>query len=253
MTEYETMIYQRKGKIGYIMFNRPQSLNAVNDQFEQDLQDALLEFDIDEEAWVAIVHGTGRCFCAGADIKQRFVEMTPLQQARRTRGTSSEGYLGRTINWKPVIAAVHGYALGAGTDEVEDLTASWILEHAVDREVSTTRVRFGIDEAHLGGMATVEDADVLAEGRHLADRILGVDDQNDAIGGADRDRLVEERLDLLWAGGRRDVVVVRRDAAQPVAHAAAREESLVACLVQCVGDAGRGRAVGVLLHEFTRP
>ena len=42
MSEYETMIYQREGKVGYLMFNRPQSLNAVNDQFEQDLQDALL-------------------------------------------------------------------------------------------------------------------------------------------------------------------------------------------------------------------
>ena len=39
MTEYETMTYERKGKIGYIMFNRPQSLNAVNDQFERDLPD----------------------------------------------------------------------------------------------------------------------------------------------------------------------------------------------------------------------
>ncbi|GIT13833.1 MAG: hypothetical protein CM1200mP35_06530 [Chloroflexota bacterium] len=37
------------------MLNRPQSLNAVNDQFEADLYDALLEFDIDEEAWVAII------------------------------------------------------------------------------------------------------------------------------------------------------------------------------------------------------
>ncbi len=33
MMEYETMLYHREGKIGYIMFNRPQSLNAVNDQF----------------------------------------------------------------------------------------------------------------------------------------------------------------------------------------------------------------------------
>ena len=115
MVEYETMKYDRKGRIGYIMLDRPQSLNAVNDQFESDLYDALLEFDIDDEAWVAILHGAGRCFCAGADIKQRFVQMTPQQQARRTMGTSSEGYLARTINWKPVIAAVHGYALGAGS------------------------------------------------------------------------------------------------------------------------------------------
>ena len=42
-TEYETMVYERKERTGYIMFNRPQVLNAVNDQFEQDLHDALLE------------------------------------------------------------------------------------------------------------------------------------------------------------------------------------------------------------------
>ena len=68
MSEFETMTYQRIGRIGYLMFNRPQALNAVNDQFVQDIDDALLEFDIDEEAWVCIMHGAGRSFCAGADI-----------------------------------------------------------------------------------------------------------------------------------------------------------------------------------------
>ena len=76
MTEYETMTYHRQGRIGYIALNRPQALNAVNDQFELDIAEALLEFDMDEEAWVAIIHGEGRAFCAGADIKQRFMEMT---------------------------------------------------------------------------------------------------------------------------------------------------------------------------------
>ena len=133
MTEYETMTYERRGKVGYILFNRPQSLNAVNDQFEHDLPDALLEFDIDEEAWVAIIHGTGRCFCAGADIKQRLVEMTPPQQrARRT--------LGRSINWKPVIAAVHGYALGAGTS----------IAAECDLIVASEEAQFGITETKRG-------------------------------------------------------------------------------------------------------
>ncbi len=140
MTEYETMTYQRRGKVGYVMFNRPQSLNAVNDQFELDLADALLEFDTDEEAWVAIVHGTGRCFCAGADIKQRLVEMTPQQRAHRTLGSSSEGYLGRSINWKPVIAAVHGYALGAGTS----------IAAECDLIVASEEAQFGITETKRG-------------------------------------------------------------------------------------------------------
>ncbi|MDP7510208.1 MAG: enoyl-CoA hydratase-related protein [Dehalococcoidia bacterium] len=140
MTEYETMTYERKGKIGYIMFNRPQSLNAMNDQFELDFPEALLEFDIDEDAWVAIVHGAGRCFCAGADIKQRLVAMTPLQAAMRGRGRSPESFLGRSINWKPVIAAVHGYALGGGTSVAAEC----------DLIVASEEAMFGITETKRG-------------------------------------------------------------------------------------------------------
>ena len=140
MIEYETMTYERKGRIAYIMFNRPQSLNAVNRQFEDDLHEALLEFDVDDQAWVAIIHGAGRAFCAGADIKQRFVEMTPQESARRERGPNPEGYLGRSINWKPVIAAVHGYALGAGI----------VIAAECDMIVASDDARFGITETRRG-------------------------------------------------------------------------------------------------------
>ena len=140
MIEYETMTYERKGRVAYIMFNRPQALNAVNRQFEDDLHEALLEFDTDEEAWVGIIHGAGRAFCAGADIKQRFVEMTPQESARRERGPNPEGYLGRSINWKPVIAAVHGYALGAGI----------VIAAECDMIVASEDARFGITETRRG-------------------------------------------------------------------------------------------------------
>ena len=140
MIEYETMTYERKGRIAYIMFNRPQVLNAVNRQFEDDLHEALLEFDTDDEAWVGIIHGAGRAFCAGADIKQRFVAMTPQESARRERGPNPEGYLGRTINWKPVIAAVHGYALGAGI----------VIAVESDMIVASEDAKFGITETRRG-------------------------------------------------------------------------------------------------------
>jgi len=140
MTEYETMVYSRKEKIGYITFNRPQALNAVNDQFESDLHAALLEFDTDVDAWVAIIHGEGRSFCAGADIKQRLANMTPQQRARRERGNNPESYLGRSINWKPVIAAIHGYALGAGM----------AIAAECDLIVASEEARFGITETRRG-------------------------------------------------------------------------------------------------------
>ncbi|MAF38249.1 MAG: enoyl-CoA hydratase [Chloroflexi bacterium] len=140
ITEYETMMYKRRGKTAYIMLNRPQALNAVNDQFEEDLHSALLEFDLDDQAWVAIIHGAGRGFCAGADIKQRLVTMTPEQSARRERGPNPEGYMGRAINWKPVIAAVHGYALGAGI----------VIAAESDMIVASEDAKFGITETRRG-------------------------------------------------------------------------------------------------------
>ncbi|GIT13832.1 MAG: hypothetical protein CM1200mP35_06520 [Chloroflexota bacterium] len=66
--------------------------------------------------------------------------MTPQQQAKRTMGTSSEGYLARTINWKPVIAAVHGYALGAGTS----------IAAECDLIVASEEAQFGITETKRG-------------------------------------------------------------------------------------------------------
>ena len=140
ITEYETMMYKRRGKIAYIMFNRPQALNAVNDQFEEDLHTALLEFDLDDEAWVAIIHGAGRSFCAGADVKQRLVAMTPEQAARRQKGPNAEGYTGRTANWKPIIAAIHGYALGAGI----------VIAVESDLIVASEDAKFGITETRRG-------------------------------------------------------------------------------------------------------
>ena len=140
MTQYETMVYSREAKIGYIMLDRPEALNAVNDQFEQDLHAAFDEFDNDDGAWVAILHGAGRSFCAGADVKQRFAAMTPQQRANRERGNNPEGYLGRSINWKPVIAAVHGYALGAGM----------AIASECDLIVASEETKFGITETRRG-------------------------------------------------------------------------------------------------------
>ena len=67
MTSYETMTYHRDGRTGYITLNRPQALNAVNDQFEEDIAEALLEFDMDEELGGLHIRRGAR-FLRGADI-----------------------------------------------------------------------------------------------------------------------------------------------------------------------------------------
>jgi len=113
---YELILYERKGKITYITLNRPRLLNAVNDAMHEELIDALRQFDADEEAWVAILSGKGRCFSSGADVRQR--QLRPREELVRLGGPAGVKVpggslgLGQTVNWKPVVAAVHGYVLG---------------------------------------------------------------------------------------------------------------------------------------------
>ena len=116
MPSFETILYEKKGKIVYLTLNRPQILNAMNDTMAEELNEAWFEFDADPEAHVAILSGNGRAFCSGADVKQR--QLRPREERVRFGGNAGRNAQGpglsQTVNWKPVIAAVHGYAFGAG-------------------------------------------------------------------------------------------------------------------------------------------
>jgi enoyl-CoA hydratase/carnithine racemase len=57
--------------VATLTLNRPEKLNAFNDELVMALQDALRRFDADPEAFVAIIHGRGRAFSSGADVRQR--------------------------------------------------------------------------------------------------------------------------------------------------------------------------------------
>ena len=101
--------------IATITLNRPDKLNAVNDDMVRQIAAALKRFDTDNDARIAILCGRGRAFSTGADVRQR--QLRPREEFERYGGAqapdaSSHDLLLRAVNWKPVMAAVHGYVLG---------------------------------------------------------------------------------------------------------------------------------------------
>jgi enoyl-CoA hydratase/carnithine racemase len=107
--------YHREGKLAFIKLDRPEVLNAIDAPMEAALHAAFERFDLDEDAWVAILHGEGKHFCVGADVKQRFHEASESDRdIRMALDQRPEGWLGRFVNWKPIISAVQGYCLGGG-------------------------------------------------------------------------------------------------------------------------------------------
>src|SRR6266540_3488482 len=138
MPEYETVIYQKKGQIAYITLNRPEKLNALSAQLSADLSDAWAEFDNDPDAYVAILSGNGRAFCSGNDLNNR---LNPQgQRARRGSGSGGIPGIQSSANWKPVIAAVHGYAYGAG----------FLMAAGADLCVAADDAQFQITEVRIG-------------------------------------------------------------------------------------------------------
>src|SRR5688572_29361670 len=109
--------YTVEDRIATITLNRPQKLNATDDDMVRGLMARMHQFDMDDEAHTAILCGNGRAFCSGADVKAR--QARSQEDLRQKGGPSAQDAKGgdvfiRSVNWKPVVAAVHGYVLGLG-------------------------------------------------------------------------------------------------------------------------------------------
>ena len=117
MTQTEDIIYHVEDNIATITMNRPKKLNAIDDDMVRAIMAAMDRFDMDDEAHTAILCGNGRAFCSGADVRAR--QLRSQEDLRSKGGPSAKDAKSgdiflRSVNWKPVIAAVHGYVLGLG-------------------------------------------------------------------------------------------------------------------------------------------
>src|SRR5690349_17748256 len=119
--EYETLLYEHTGHVVTLTYNRPAQHNAVNRTMNEELHHAWQRFRDDDDAFVLVITGAGETtFCAGWDL-QDAAELESLgdYDAFRVDLYNSPGACGYTRKvdvFKPVIAAVNGYAFAAGLE-----------------------------------------------------------------------------------------------------------------------------------------
>ncbi len=137
MNDFELILAEILGKVGLISLNRPQQLNALNDQLMTELGTALDAFEADDKIGCIVITGSEKAFAAGADISA----MSTYSYMDAYRGD----YI--TRNWervktcrKPVIAAVAGFALGGGCE----------LAMMCDMIFAADTAQFGQPEIKLG-------------------------------------------------------------------------------------------------------
>jgi E-phenylitaconyl-CoA hydratase len=133
------VLYEKSGHIVTITYNRPERLNAINGAMRDGLNEAWLRFRDDEDAWVAIMTGAGKAFCAGADLKD----------GRGSTGSFAGTFWEKpTINsfesglemFKPVVAAVNGPCVGYGLTGVS----------FADFVIASDRATFSYPEVRIG-------------------------------------------------------------------------------------------------------
>ena len=108
-----SVTYQRDGDgIGWITLRREHVLNAINPAMMRDISAALDTFDADDSAPVAVLTGSGRAFCAGADVKEMRAQKSASDGSADLRRLP-ELLLVRD-RYKPIVAAAHGHVVGAG-------------------------------------------------------------------------------------------------------------------------------------------
>ena len=134
-----TIIYQSRGGIAEIRLNRPERLNAVTQQLYDELNAALGAAEADSEVRVLLLTGEGRAFCVGADLKAHKAGRTAFDRRQYLRG---EQIVCRRLMLlsKPVVAAVNGFALGAGAE----------MAIAADFMLMAESAQIGLPEVSIG-------------------------------------------------------------------------------------------------------
>jgi enoyl-CoA hydratase/carnithine racemase len=127
-----TIIYEKRDQVAYITLNRPEVMNALNQELRDGLREALLDFRDDADILLAIMAGAGgRAFSAGMDLKDRARRDAAGEQRPGPRAT----FIDMEV-FKPIIAAIDGYCVAGGLE----------LSLQCDIRIATAHSEFGLPE-----------------------------------------------------------------------------------------------------------
>ncbi len=139
MNAFETIIYEKQGPLAWLTLNRPQVLNAVNLRMRDELWTVMEAVRDDPDLRVLLIKGAGRRgFSAGADITE-FGTAPSFVEARRARHERDLWGLMLSLPL-PLVAAIHGFALGAGCE----------MSMCCDFRIASEDARLGLPEVNLG-------------------------------------------------------------------------------------------------------
>ena len=134
---YANLIVETRDHVGLVKLNRPEALNALNQDLLGELNEALNKFDADDRVRCIVVTGSEKAFAAGADIKE-MSEKSAVDMFRLDFFADKSRGIDRVR--KPIIAAVSGYALGGGCE----------LAMMCDFILASDTAKFGQPEINLG-------------------------------------------------------------------------------------------------------
>jgi enoyl-CoA hydratase len=136
MSDYNTILVEQRGAVTLVTLNRPQALNALNNEVLTELIAVFAAYDADASQRCLVLTGSEKAFAAGADIK----EMQPQGFADMYSANFFAGWEHVTATRKPWIAAVAGYALGGGCE----------VAMMADMIIAADSAKFGQPEIKLG-------------------------------------------------------------------------------------------------------
>jgi enoyl-CoA hydratase len=153
---YETILYEKKERIVTITLNRPEKLNAIRPPMPDELEQAVVEANADHEVRVMILKGAGKAFCAGFDFSENLGHFSgwgipsgheSWDPGRDMIATTSPftapvpKFMSLWRSPKPVIAQVHGWCVGGGSD----------MALCADVIIAAEDARFGTPYARVWG------------------------------------------------------------------------------------------------------